>query len=412
MHENDVAYIAIVCFNTARPTSIPFMPARPFLFDQSQAGCFHVVNRIYDRKYLLDTEGKDLLLKLVRAYEDVCGVEVLTFCIMDNHFHLLVRVPHRPEGFDVALEVVVARLDRALGEESAKLMHRNLEFWRTTKNESAIEEWRQKQVARMFSLSEFMKAIQLRFSRWFNLRNGRRGTLWEGRYTSVIVEEEERALRTIAAYIDLNPVRAGMVADPADYRWSGYAEAMAGKARSRRGLARIIGAMAWPKSKLEEIRQAEESNRDAVQEQGKTMAAAEQGSAGQDKRGRVCSPWGNEAFPKIVETRALVFYRASLGGQGAARKREDGTVFRRGLSQKVQARLMTANERRLAAEVLTRRVRHFTQGVIFGSRAMIEQWFATNRQIVQGRSRTERKRAAKSLGQPSLRGLYTFRDVK
>ena len=49
----------------------------------------------------------------------------------------------------------------------------------------------------------------------------------------------------MAAYIDLNPVRAGMVEDPADYRWSGYAEAMAGKARSRRGLGRIIGLMAW-----------------------------------------------------------------------------------------------------------------------------------------------------------------------
>ena len=43
-----------------------------------QAGCFHIVNRIYDRRYLLDQEGKDLLLKLVQAYEDVCGVEVLT----------------------------------------------------------------------------------------------------------------------------------------------------------------------------------------------------------------------------------------------------------------------------------------------------------------------------------------------
>ena len=65
------------------PVPLPFplklpMPARPFLFDESQAGYFHVVNRVYDRKYLLDTEGKDLLLKLVRAYEDVCGVEGLT----------------------------------------------------------------------------------------------------------------------------------------------------------------------------------------------------------------------------------------------------------------------------------------------------------------------------------------------
>ena len=353
------------------------MPARLFLFDQSQAGCFHVVNRIYDRRYLIDEEGKEMMVKLVRAYEDVLGVEVLTFCIMDNHFHLLVRVPHRPDGFDVPLEVVVARLERALGVESAKLMHRNLEFWRTTKNEAAIEEWRQQQVARMFSLSEFMKAIQLRFSRWYNSRTGRKGTLWEGRYTSVIVEEEERALRTMAAYIDLNPVRAGMVADPADYRWSGYAEAMAGKARARRGLVRIIGQIAWPRE----------------------SAAGAQ-------------PWGGAPFPSAVERRALVFYRAILGGQGTARTREDGTVVRRGVSEKTRERLTTPNERRLAAEVLTRRVQHFTKGVILGSRAFIDEWFAQHRTVVTGRSRTERKRGSKPLGRPALRGLYAFRDPK
>ena len=296
---------------------------------------------------------------------------------MDNHFHLLVRVPHRPEGFDVPLEVVVARLDRALGEESAKLMHRDLEFWRTTKNEAAIEEWRQRQVARMFSLSEFMKAVQLRFSHWYNLRAGRKGTLWESRYTSVIVAEEERALRTIAAYIDLNPVRAGMVADPADYRWSGYSEAMAGKARSRRGLVRVIGQMAWPRD---------------------SAAGAK--------------PWGTEAFPAAVERRALVFYRAILGGQGAVRKREDGTVVRRGLSERVREKLTTPNERRLAAEVLTRRVIHFTRGVVIGSRAMIDEWFEANRKVVRGRSRTERKRGSKSLGRPALRGLYALRDPR
>ena len=317
------------------------------------------------------------MLKLVRAYEDVCGVEVLTFCIMDNHFHLLVRVPHRPEGFDVPLEVVVARLDRALGEESAKLMHRDLEFWRTTKNEAAIEEWRQRQVARMFSLSEFVKCLKFRFTRWYNRRNGRKGVLWESRFTSVIVEEEERALRTMAAYIDLNPVRAGMVSDPADYRWSGYAEAMAGKARARRGLVRIIGQMAWPRE-----------------------SAA------------VAKPWGEEAFPGLVERRALVFYRAILGGQGAERKREDGTVVWRGLSEKVRQRLVTPKERQLAADVLTQRVAHFTQGVLIGSRAFIDRWFEDHRTICSGRSPVERKRGAKSLGKAALRGLYAFRAPK
>ena len=81
-----------------------------------------------------------------------------------------------------------------------------------------------------------------------------------------------RALRTMAAYLDLNPVRAGMVEDPVDYRWSGYAEAMAGKARSRRGLVRIIGPMAWPRA---------------------TAAEAK--------------PWGDVFFLKQVETRELVF---------------------------------------------------------------------------------------------------------
>ena len=222
-----------------------------------------------------------------------------------------------------------------------------------------------------------MKAIQLRFSRRYNRRAGRKGTLWEGRYTSMIVEKEERALRTMAAYIDLNAVRAGMVADPADYRWGDYAEAMAGKARSRRGLVRVIGQMAWPRE---------------------SAAAAK--------------PWGTDALPSRVERRALLCYRAILGGQEAERKREDGTVVRRGLSDKARERLTTPNERRRAAEVLHWRVRHFTQGVISESRSLIDRWFESNRQVVQGRSRMERKHGSRSLGQPALRGLYALRDVK
>ena len=80
-----------------------------------------------------------------------------------------------------------------------------------------------------------MKALKQRFSQWYNRRKGR--TLWEGRYKSVIVQDEAKALRTMATYIDLNPVRADITEDPADYRWSGYAEAMAGKAEALEGIA-------------------------------------------------------------------------------------------------------------------------------------------------------------------------------
>ena len=63
-----------------------------------------------------------------------------------------------------------------------------------------------------------MKELKERFSRWFNKRHGRRGMLWQDRYRSVLVEDGD-ALRTMAAYIDLNPVRAGLIDDPKDYRW-------------------------------------------------------------------------------------------------------------------------------------------------------------------------------------------------
>jgi REP element-mobilizing transposase RayT len=350
--------------------------ARIFIHQDSQAGVFHVTNRFLDRvAHFAEENTKDHFLKIMRAYEDLLGVEVLTFCLMSNHFHLLVRVPHRPAGFDVPLDVMLARMERAVGDEAMALVRTQLDLWTRSGLDSAIEEWRQRQIARMFNLSEFVRRVKLRFTRWHNRKQARRGTIWEDKFGSVVVEEEERALRTMAAYIDLNPVRAGIVADPAEYRWCGYAEAMAGVAKSRRGLVRIVGQMAWSRA---------------------TAAEAK--------------PWGDEAFPEIVETRSLVIYRALLGGQGREQRRADGSVLRRGLSEKVREKLTTPNERRLAAEVLLRRVQHFSRGAIIGSRKFIDQWFEAHRDFVKGSSRVERKRGSRSLGKPALRGLYALRD--
>jgi hypothetical protein len=64
------------------------------------------------------------------------------------------------------------------------------------------------------------------------------------RFKSVLVEDGE-ALRTMAAYIDLNPVRAGMVKDPKDYRWCGYGEAMGGGTAARLELCQVVGHGGW-----------------------------------------------------------------------------------------------------------------------------------------------------------------------
>jgi putative transposase len=70
-------------------------------------------------------------------------------------------------------------------------------------------------------ISRMMQTLG-RYVRYFNLRHGRTGTLWEGRYRATLIETE-RYLFTCYRYIEQNPVRAGLVRDPAEYRWSSYA---------------------------------------------------------------------------------------------------------------------------------------------------------------------------------------------
>jgi putative transposase len=71
------------------------------------------------------------------------------------------------------------------------------------------------------ALPRMMQALGRRYVRHFNLRHGRTGTLWEGRYRSSLIQTE-RHLLACMAYMDLNPVRAGLVADPADHPWSSH----------------------------------------------------------------------------------------------------------------------------------------------------------------------------------------------
>lgn len=71
-------------------------------------------------------------------------------------------------------------------------------------------------------MSRLMQALGRRYVHWFNKRHARTGTLWEGRFRASVVESE-RFLFACSRYIEMNPVRAGLVTDPADYRWSSFA---------------------------------------------------------------------------------------------------------------------------------------------------------------------------------------------
>ena len=351
----------------------------------SHAGVYHVVSRVVDGRKIFGDGEKEVFRGMVESFAAFHQIEVLTFCLMGNHFHLLVRVPERPAGFDMELEPMLELLGRAVGARRMKLLRSQFRVWEECGGKEGIEAWRRRMLLRMFNLSEFMKALKQRFSQWYNRSRGRRGVLWEARYRSVVVQEEVAALRTMATYIDLNPVRSRLVEDPGSYRWSGYGEAMAGKAAAMEAIARVTGYTC-----------------EAVHGCGLGEKPKPE-SPGERRRRHL---------------RALVAYRQMLGVTGRERRRADGTLVRQGLSERVRARLEKQGSpgRRATAAVrheqLLRRVRHFTDGVVLGSREFINSWFAAHRSWFGGASAKDRKDGARPMGSDwKGSGLFTLRKL-
>ena len=204
---------------------------------QGRDAVYHCMTRVVNGERLFKDREKEMLRKMIWQVADFCGVEVLTYCVMSNHFHVLLRVPDRQKVDDQELmrryQVLYPKPTKYQAD-SVKVLTSQLE----TDSDEA-DQLRAKLLARMGDVSEYMKAVKQRFSVWFNRNHQRYGTLWADRFKSVLVEGQGNPLQTMAAYIDLNPVRAGIVKDPKDYRFCGYAEAVAGAVDAKQGLVAI-----------------------------------------------------------------------------------------------------------------------------------------------------------------------------
>jgi hypothetical protein len=160
---------------------------------------------------------------------------------MSNHFHVLIPVPDASEVTDKEL----LRRYKVLYPKPTKYQTATIEVMESNLKAGGEEAdlIRKKLIVRMGDVSEYMKAVKQRFSVWYNRSHQRYGTLWAERFKSVLVEGQGNPLQTMAAYIDLNPVRANLVEDPKDYRFCGYAEAIAHSTGSgqaaRRGIRHI-----------------------------------------------------------------------------------------------------------------------------------------------------------------------------
>ena len=224
---------------------------RRILGGEADDYCYHVMSRTTGGDFLFGAEEKEALRKIMWRMANFCGVKLLTYCVMDNHFHMLVRVPSQQaflrrfedrvgEEPGAGEERLLDHLSILYSKSYVQHMREEIAWMRENGMEEDVAKFLQKYKNRFCDLSLFVKQVKERFSRWYNKKHSRRGTLWMDRFKSVLVENGE-ALQTMATYIDLNPVRAGLVQDPKDYRWCGYAESVGGSKRARRGLCRVMG---------------------------------------------------------------------------------------------------------------------------------------------------------------------------
>lgn len=175
------------------------MPRTARMVIANEPAVYHVMSRTALDGFPIGTVEKEYLLRLIKSLSSLYFTETLGFCLMGNHFHLLLKM--LPDsGFSD--DDVEQRLKRHYGQDY-KLSDERMPYWRL----------------KLANLSEFVRDVKVRFARYYNRRHNRRGYFWGDRFKSVIVDRGETLVNCLA-YIDLNPLRAGIVKQPEKYRWS------------------------------------------------------------------------------------------------------------------------------------------------------------------------------------------------
>lgn len=316
---------------------------------EDRTACYHVVSRVVDKRMVFSDSEKERIRKTMRAVEGFTGVRVLTYALLDNHIHILLRVPEREPVCD---RLLIRRLKCLYPRLLVREIARELRMLRGMGRYRTAERLKQSYTYRMYDLSEFMKTLKQRVTQSYNTRHGRKGTLWEERFKSILVENTRRTLWTVAAYIDLNAVRAGIVDDPKDYRFCGYGEALGGGDTARSGISAIM------------------------------------------RSARANAEW----------VWASTHYRRLLHVSGE----HDDEGTRRGIDpRRVQEVLQRGGKLRIA-EVIHCRVRYFTDGVVLGRRIFVEDVFDRYR----ARFGVKRRTGARTMRGANWGNLYTARRLQ
>jgi hypothetical protein len=332
-----------------------------------QSSVHHVIVRCTAGDFLLSESDKEMLRKQLEKTAAFCGLQVLAYVFLANHFHLLVRVPELVSRLALPLDEVLGRVGTLYGANTRKELQSALESDVTTDAKMAREQV-ERYRSLMCDLSQFMKLYKMRFTRWYNATHGRFGTLWAERFRSLVVENSPQAIQALAAYIDLNPVRAGLCDDPKDYRFCSYAEAIAVDGMARSGLKSVF---ATPDGRTE-------------------------------RWDRVQSRYRLLIFGKVSVT--------SLSEDAGSVPLEKDRKGKSGVSAaKVKAVQESGGELGLI-EVFRQKIRQFAQGVALGSPDFVESIFASQRKHFAAARKSGARKIRGAVGK-KLPGLRTLRDL-
>jgi len=111
---------------------------------------FHCVSRVVDRRMVLKLREKEEFLRIMRLYEDFYGLRVLSYCLMTNHFHILLEVPKRPPPSGLPDDhALAARVSAALGDIAGRGLREELRRLREAGMDNAAEALRERYLSRM-----------------------------------------------------------------------------------------------------------------------------------------------------------------------------------------------------------------------------------------------------------------------
>lgn len=191
--------------------------------------CYHLISRIAHRAFFLTDDERTRFVDRMWRVAVFSGVDVLAYCFMSNHFHILVYVPKQAELSDAAL---FERIGALYSGERLEELRKEWDVLVKAGNAKRLQEFRRRFLSRMGNVSELMKTLKQNSTMSYNGRRVHTGTMWESRFrVREYGSDEKAALMNVAGYIDRNPVKAKVVGWPDKYDWCSFSAACKGDRR-------------------------------------------------------------------------------------------------------------------------------------------------------------------------------------